>query len=236
MIRLEMWSGSFSIRCGGNPACIGFGAFRSLGQICRRSPDRLHWPFIRLTHRLLYPLVAVMKVFDELVRRLAGVSLVDDPRENAEQVEQEILAVVSEGTAEGKVERTEKMIEGVISFRDLEVGDIMTPRTEIIALDLATATLGEISEKATKDGCRAFQSTKQPWITSWASLREDLLALLAEFSTPPAEPSAPAAGLSSRTFDLRKMMRPPLFVPRTKPLRDLLREFRHQHVHMPLCW
>ena len=36
------------------------------------------------------------------------------------------------------------------------------------------------------------------------------------------------------TVDLRKMMRPALFVPRTKPLRDLLREFRLQQVHMAI--
>src|SRR6185312_14134024 len=35
-------------------------------------------------------------------------------------------------------------------------------------------------------------------------------------------------------LDLRKIMRPPLFVPRTKPLRDLLREFRIQQVHMAI--
>jgi CBS domain containing-hemolysin-like protein len=33
-------------------------------------------------------------------------------------------------------------------------------------------------------------------------------------------------------MELRKLIRPPYFVPRTKPLRDLLKEFRRQQVHM----
>src|SRR5205085_9593249 len=33
-------------------------------------------------------------------------------------------------------------------------------------------------------------------------------------------------------MELRRLIRPALFVPRTKPLRDLLREFRRQQVHM----
>jgi CBS domain containing-hemolysin-like protein len=194
----------------------------------------LLWPAIYGMHRVLYPLVAVMKVFDELVRRLAGVSLVEDPRGDAEQVEQEILAVVSEGTAEGKVdEEQKKMIEGIISFRDLEVGDIMTPRTDITALDVVTTTLGEIRERAIKDGL----SRVPVYETSLDNIIgilyvKDLLTLLGDAG--PTEDGGTAGVVIPRHFDLRKLMRPPLFVPRTKPLRDLLREFRAQHVHMAI--
>ncbi len=193
------------------------------------------WPLIRITHRLLFPLVAVMKMFDELVRRLAGVMPVDDAQGQAEKVEQEILAVVSEGTVEGKVdEEQKKMIEGVISFRDLEVGDIMTPRTEIIAIDLATATLAEVSEKATKDGLSRIPVYENSLDNIVGVVyAKDLLVLLGNVPTSTTEPSGSAAGPAG-FFDLRRMMRPPLFVPRTKPLRDLLREFRSQHVHMAI--
>ena len=187
------------------------------------------WPLIRVTHRLLYPLVAVMKVLDELVRRLAGVSLVEDGQEEAEQVEQEIMAAVSEGAAEGTVdEQQRKMIAGVISFRDLEVGDIMTPRTEISALDAATATLAEIVEKATKEGLSRIPVYEHSLDNIVGIVYvKDFLSLLSD--TAGAAPSGPG-----RTIDLRKLMRPPLFVPRTKPLRDLLREFLAQRVHMAI--
>src|SRR5262249_16251251 len=35
-------------------------------------------------------------------------------------------------------------------------------------------------------------------------------------------------------FDIRTVMRPAVFVPETKPLRDLLREFRMQKVHIAI--
>lgn len=194
------------------------------------------WPMLHLFHRLLYPLVAAMKLCDELVRRLAGVVPSGGPEDEAQQVENEILSVISEGTAEGTVdEEQKKMMEGVISFRDLEVGDIMTPRTDITALDVATATLADIREKVIKDGLSRIPIYENSLDNIIGILyAKDLLGLLNDPRLPPlagidASGAPPAAGI-----DMRRLMRPPLFVPRTKPLRDLLREFRFGHVHMAI--
>ncbi len=177
------------------------------------------WPAIRVAHWVLYPLVGVMKLFDELIRRLAGVSLGDDPETEQEQAEQEIMAVVSEGTAEGTVdEEQRKMIEGVISFRDLQVGQIMTPRTEVVALEVG-ADLSAVREKIMAEGLSRVPVYEGSLDNIVGILyAKDLLASL--------------GGDGGRTFSLRKTMRPALFVPRTKPLRDLLREFRLQQVHL----
>ena len=56
-------------------------------------------------------------------------------------IEQEILSAVEEGQKEGVVDEQEReMIESVIEFRDTTVGQIMTPRPEIIGLEIG-ATL-----------------------------------------------------------------------------------------------
>jgi len=176
------------------------------------------WPFIRAAYWFFFPVVKVMTLFDELIRRLAGVSHDGNPGTEAEQVEQEIMAVISEGTAEGAVdEEQKKMIEGVISFRDLQVGQIMTPRTDITALEV-NAGLNEIREKILKDGLSrvpVFENTLDNIVGILHA--KDLLANLGTPETP---------------VQLRQVMRPAYFVPRTKPLRDLLREFRLQQVHM----
>ena len=110
-----------------------------------------------------------MNLVDELIRRLAGVSMGDDPDTEAQQVQDEIMSVVEEGTAEGTVdEEQKKMIEGVISFRDLQVGQIMTPRTEIVAVDVAIfAAVEEVRDKDSAGwafvACRCMRGT---WITS----------------------------------------------------------------------
>lgn len=177
------------------------------------------WPLIRGVHWLLYPLILIMNLIDELIRRLAGVTIGDDPGAEAEHVEQEILAVVSEGTAEGTVdEEQKKMIEGVISFRNLQVGQIMTPRTDVVALEV-NAGLAEVREKIMRDGLSRVPVYEGSLDAIVGILyAKDLLAGLGDNG--------------SQKFELRRYMRPPLFVPRTKPLRDLLREFRVQQVHM----
>jgi putative hemolysin len=201
------------------------------------------WPVLKVIHFTLLPVVRVLNIFDELVRRLSGVSIGDDPDTAAEALQQEILSVVAEGSAEGTVDEEQKqMIESVISFRDLQVGQIMTPRTDIIALDV-NARLPEITAKILKDGLSrvpVFEGTLDNIVGILYA--KDLLNLLNRTrsvseggSTAPSVASLPpASDTPVPSLDLRKLMRPPLFVPRTKPLRDLLREFRIQQVHMAI--
>jgi CBS domain containing-hemolysin-like protein len=182
------------------------------------------WPVLRVAHAALWPVVRVLKIFDEIVRRLAGVTIGDDPDERVEQAEAEILSVVAEGTAEGTVdEDQQKMIEGVISFRDLQVGQIMTPRTDVVAVEVNSPIL-EVRDKILKEGLSrvpVYEGTLDNVVGILYA--KDLLQFL--------NVAGGSAG-DDEQMELRKIMRPPYFVPRTKPLRDLLREFRLQQVHM----
>lgn len=182
------------------------------------------WPLLKLVHWCLWPLVRVLNVFDEIVKRLAGVSIGEEPETAAEKVEEEILSVVAEGTAGGAVdEEQKKMIEGVISFRDLQVGQIMTPRTEIIAVEVNTPVL-EVRDRILNDGLSrvpVFEGTLDNIIGIVNA--KDLLQFV--------NIAGGSAGEDDE-MELRKIMRRPLFVPRTKPLRDLLKEFRIQGGHM----
>lgn len=114
------------------------------------------------------------------------------------------------------------MIEGVISFRDLQVGQIMTPRTDIIAIE-APATLAQVRDVITREGLSRVPVYEVNLDNVIGILyAKDLLAGLGK--------NGDGAG-----FDLKKYLRPPLFVPATKPLRDLLKEFRVQQVHLAIA-
>jgi putative hemolysin len=183
----------------------------------------LTWPVLRVAHFFLWPAVRVLNIFDEIVRRLAGGSLDADDSETAvEAAGQEILSVVAEGTAEGAVdEDQQKMIEGVISFRDLQVGQIMTPRTEMIAVEVNSPIL-DLRDKIIKDGLSRvpiYEGTLDNVVG--VLYAKDLLAFLGT-----------SDGAPKPAINLRTLMRPPIFVPRTKPLRDLLREFRNGQGHL----
>jgi CBS domain containing-hemolysin-like protein len=185
------------------------------------------WPAMRVAHLVTWPLVRVLNIFDEMVRRLSGVSIGEDPDTAAEAVQEEILSVVAEGSAEGVVdEEQKKMIEGVISFSDLQVAQIMTPRTDIVAVDV-NAPVTEVRDKILKEGLSrvpVFEGTLDNVVGILYA--KDLLLFLDTANV------GSAASPPKVNIELRKIMRKPLFVPRTKPLRDLLREFRVQQVHM----
>jgi CBS domain containing-hemolysin-like protein len=182
------------------------------------------WPLLKVAHVLMWPLVRVLNVFDEIVRRLAGVSIGEEPETAAEKAQDEIMSVVEQGHAGGAVdEEQKKMIEGVISFRDLQVGQIMTPRTEIVAVEVNTPVL-EVRDRILKEGLSrvpVYEGTLDNIVG--VAYAKDLLQFV--------NIAGGSAG-EDEQMELRRIMRQPYFVPRTKPLRDLLREFRVQQVHM----
>jgi CBS domain containing-hemolysin-like protein len=182
------------------------------------------WPLLRIVHWLTWPVVRVLNVFDEIVKRLAGVSLGEEPETAAEKVEEEILSVVAEGTAGGAVdEDQQKMIEGVISFRDLQVGQIMTPRTEIIAVEVNTPVL-DVRDRILNDGLSR--------VPVYEGSLDNIVGIVNAKDLLQFVNIAGGAAGEDDEMELRKIMRRPLFVPRTKPLRDLLKEFRQQGHHM----
>ncbi|MCH7884956.1 MAG: DUF21 domain-containing protein, partial [Planctomycetes bacterium] len=100
-------------------------------------------PLLAVLRWVGYPLIVLLELFDPLVRRLAGVP-VQDAKSFANELEREILDVVSEGELHGAVDEEEKeMIESVIELRDTLVEQIMTPRTDVVGIS-KDSTLDEI--------------------------------------------------------------------------------------------
>lgn len=180
------------------------------------------WPALRLACAALLPLVWFLRLFDELVRRLSDAPSPGSAAQEAVESKEEILAAVSEGAVEGAVdEEQKKMIEGIISFRDLQVSQIMTPRTDMITASIH-ATLEEIRDKVLRDGLARLPVHDGNLDNILGIIyAKDLLSLLGA-SQPP------------QPFNIRQLMRPPLFVPHSKPLRDLLRQFLAQRVHIAI--
>jgi magnesium and cobalt transporter len=111
------------------------------------------------------------------------------------------------------------MIESVIQFRATTAGQIMTPRTEIIALELES-TLQHVKQTLEESGhsrIPVYDGTLDHIVGILYA--RDLLKFL---------------GQATIKFDIRSAMRPAFFVPEVKPLRDLLHDFRVQKVHIAI--
>jgi putative hemolysin len=172
-------------------------------------------PLLNVLRVVFHPVVAFLRLFEVLVQRLAGVPFTDG-QADAEQMEQEILTVVSEGEAQGAVDEEEKeMIESVMELDEMQVGQIMTPRTEILALP-STATLFEAKDLIAREG-----HSRMP---VYDESIDNILGVLYAKDLLNFE--------RTDDFDATRVMRKVPFVPETKPIRDLLREFRTNKVHI----
>lgn len=156
------------------------------------------------------PLTAGQQWLDNLFHRLSGRR--PDPDEAISEIEQEILDVVSEGEAQGHMAEDEKeMIVSVIELRDTDVAKIMTPRVEVIAVDVRFS-LEDIRRLIAEQGYSRMPVYEE-------SL-DNILGILSTKDLLTLDPNQP--------FDIRKVMRKAIFVPDSKTVRDLLREFKKQ--------
>ncbi len=93
--------------------------------------------FLPLMERLYRMTVPVRKLSDRLGRVVALPFGEQKERTSADIVEEEILSAVEEGQREGLLEsRDIDMIESIMKYGDIEVSEVMTPRTEMVTLDL----------------------------------------------------------------------------------------------------
>ena len=109
------------------------------------------------------------------------------------------------------------MLEGVLRMADLTAGDVMVaaPRMDLIDIE---ASLDDTLHQVIDTGHSrfpVFENERDNMVG--ILLAKDLLKLQ-----------------RSPTLNLRTLLRPPVFVPESKGLNDLLREFRNTRNHMAL--
>lgn len=88
---------------------------------------------MRLLSKITAPVVYLISASTDLMVRLLGVSSSDEPG----MTEDEIKVLIEQGTQAGIFEESEQdMIEGVLRLGERPAGILMTPRTQIIWIDL----------------------------------------------------------------------------------------------------
>jgi CBS domain containing-hemolysin-like protein len=175
------------------------------------------WPLWRVVGLALTPLAPAARFFDVVLHRLAA-----RPPEapDEESFEEDIRTIVSEGHREGLLEEeAREMIEGVMELSTADVARVMTPRTDMLSLP-ASLSWPEVIDLVIQAG-----HTRTP---VYGRSRDDIVGilyakdLLPELAKPPGE----------RVQPWTRLLRAPLFVPETKPIDALLREFQRSRHHM----
>jgi len=203
---------------------------------------------IRGVHVVLAPVAPFARFVDEVVRRLAGKTETD----KAAEMDAELMSFLDEGKREGQFDdEEERMIAAVVELRDMTVEQIMTPRTEILAMPHSD-DLGALIATIRRIGHSRIPVYEDNIDTIVGVFYvKDLMKWLAGSGTRGAAAGAPgtagasagpgnAAGVSGVTtvpgklFELRAILRPALFVPETKTARELMQELLAKKLHIAM--
>ena len=161
------------------------------------------------------PVVWLLKQSTEVSLRLLRLT---NPRNNA-VTEDEVKDLIAEGTESGVFKPVEKeMLEGVMRLSDRTARTLMTPRLDMVWLDV------EDSLEEQKQKLRASGYSRIP------IARGDLEDILGVVYAK----DVLNATFDGHPFDLKTVMRPPLLVQDTTPVFRLLDQFRKSKQHIAI--
>lgn len=177
------------------------------------------WPFWKGLCTALAPFGLGARFVDTVLHRIVG-RTPEAPDE--ESFEDEIRSIVTEGHREGLLEEdAREMIEGVIELSDMQVSDVMTPRTDMVTIP---TSLGW------EEVLRTITQVPHTRIPIHRSSRDDIVGILYTKDLLPVL----VQGGQEPSPDWTALLREPYFVPETKPIDALLQEFQRTHNHMAI--
>ena len=169
---------------------------------------------LRVFYVALWPVVRLLRSFDRVVKIFHP----QEPEEVVKELEQDIMSAVEEGAKGGLLSRDERsMIKSVIDVHDTQASNIMTPRTEVVAVE-ADANLSEVEQIIATEG--------HSRIPVYEESLDNIVGMLY------AKDVLIHQGRNQESFNVREIMRPAIFVPETKLIVDLLRELKAKKVHI----
>ncbi len=167
--------------------------------------------------KIASPFVKFLSLSTNGVVRLLGF----DPNADEEVVtEEEIRMMVDVGGEKGVIEDDQKeMINNIFEFDDMDAGDVMTHRTDVIAADVNDTTLEEFMALAIENG-RSRIPLYDEDIDNIVGIVyiKDLLKYVGK--------EVKVKGT------LKNIMREPYFVPETKACGELFKEMRLKRIQM----
>ena len=159
------------------------------------------------------PLVKLLTISTNMVSKLFGV------KETEEEIvtEEEIKMMIDEGEEKGTIEKEQKqLLNNVFQFNDIVVSEIMTPRTDMYAIDI-NDDINKLLEK--------IDEYKYSRIPVYDESIDNIKGIL--FVKDLIKPLK-----NNKKIDLKKLMREAYFVPESKDIDELFKEMQQNKVQM----
>jgi putative hemolysin len=165
--------------------------------------------------RLFSPMVKFLSFSTESTLRLMGVRVTEEPP----VTEEEIQLLIDQGTQAGVFEEAEQdMVQGVFSLGEQRVYSLMTPRTEIVWLDIENS-IEEIRTKIAENEVSRFPVRQDTLdvILGIVKARDLLLA-----------------SLSGEEIKLKQLLKPAFYIPETMSAARALEVLKEKGTEMLL--
>ena len=161
------------------------------------------------------PFVKLLTFSTNMVSKIFGVG------EAEEEVvtEEEIKMMIDEGEEKGTIERGERqLLNNVFEFNDIIVSEIMTPRTDMYAIDINE----DINKKLEE-----IDEFKYSRIPVYNESIDDIQGIL--FVKDILKPLK-----DNKKINIKEIMREPYFVPESKDIDELFKEMQQNKVQMAI--
>ncbi len=178
--------------------------------------------FIRplvLLYYLFYPFTYIINVFVKVVIKIMGGKI---DKEQPLITEDEIEFMINVGEEEGILEdETKEMMHNIMDIKDISVKEIMVPRTEMVAVSI---------ESTIDDVLKVIEEYEYSRIPVYENDLDHIAGILyvKDLIMYAKE------GLKNLNIDLKNMIKKPFFVPETKNIYDLFKEFQSKRVHLAI--
>ena len=167
--------------------------------------------------KIFSPFVKLLSFSTESILKLLGVKASLEPP----VTEEEIHLLIDQGTQAGVFEESEQdMVEGIFSLGDSRVYSLMTPRTEVVWLEV-NDTLEEIRQKIAECSYSRFPVRQDDSLETIVGIvkSRDLLV----------------ESLSGKELDLKSLLKPAHFIPETMFASRALELFKEKNTELLLA-
>ena len=166
---------------------------------------------------ILTPIVACLIFISRLVGRILGVNMTSP---QLMITEEDIISFVNVGNAEGIIEEDEKeMIHSIVTLGETNAKEVMTPRTSMLAFE-GTKTINEVWDEILENGFSR--------IPVYNETIDDIIGIL---YVKDLMEHIKNGDLNS---PISEFVRTPYYVPETKSIIEILKEFRTLKVHIAM--
>ena len=167
---------------------------------------------IRLLARITRPFVSLLSGTANMILLILGIN----PHATEAVTEDEVKDLIEQGTEDGTFEKTEQaMVDKIFHLSDQTAYALMTPRTQMLWLDLADSLW---------ENMRLIRETPQDIFPVGRDSLDDFCGVL-------YAKDLLNATLAHEVLDLSQYIRKPLFIPRSMETFRVLKQFRTTGIH-----